>query len=192
MGIIRFIHLIDHAQQKIEKVLLFLGAVLTIFMMFLITLDVILRKLGHPIQGTFELVQVLTVGIVFLGAAYVQSIKGHVFIEVATDKLPKKIQQALDFFGYLIGIAVCVVITWQSGIGVWDSLVMNEVAAGIAKIPLWPAKIVIFIGMALLSIRLLLDIVYYLFPRLRDHQPITQMNTDEFKSNNQLEEGVKL
>ncbi|MEH7248612.1 TRAP transporter small permease [Neobacillus niacini] len=190
-----WIRFIEKMQQKFEKLLVFLGAVFTIFLMFLITLDVILRKFGSPIQGAYELVQLLTVGIVFLGVAYVQRIKGHVFIEVATDKFPKKVQQGLDFFGYIVGFAVCLIITWQSGITAWESFLTREATSGMTKIPIWPVKIVILMGMGLLTLRLILDIVYYLFPKVPINQPNTQMNGGVLqvdKPNMQIKDGEEI
>ena len=189
------IRYLDRIQQKVEKALLFFGACLTIILLLLITVDVILRKLSQPIPGSYETVQVMTVGIVFLGVAYVQSIKGHVFIEIATEKFPKKVQQGLDFFGYIIGLAICFIITWQSGIAAWESSLMMEAASGIAKIPIWPAKIVIFLGMGLLTLRLLLDIVYYFFPRVLIDQLKTikdENEVQEDQNNMQIKEAEEI
>lgn len=157
----------EKIQQWIEKALLFIGGLITLSLMFLITLDVILRKLGSPIPGAFELVQIFTVGIVFLGVAYVQSVKGHIFIEVATDRLPLKVHRVLDFVGYLIGFVICSILAWQTGWSAWKAFVTKEYAMGVVNIPLWPAKLVIAVGMAMLTLRIFWDILYFLFPQLK-------------------------
>ncbi|WP_428911554.1 TRAP transporter small permease [Niallia sp. Krafla_26] len=170
---------LERFQQKAEKTLMFLSGFIILFLMFLITIDVTMRKLGNPLPGSVELVQILTVSIVFLGVAYVQKVKGHIFIEVATDKLPNKAKQGLDFIGYLIGLVICAIVTWQSGLAAWESIKIMEYATGIVHIPLWPAKVIIAIGMASLTTRMVWDILFYLFPVLKLEQ--TQLQ--------QIEEG---
>ncbi|WP_239094419.1 TRAP transporter small permease [Bacillus sp. B15-48] len=164
---VQWLKKLERFQHKVEMVLMYLSGGLILTLMFLITADVIMRKLGSPILGAFELVQILTVSIIFLGIAFVQRVKGHIFIEVATDKLPEVMKRGLDFFGYVVGFFICSVITWQCGLAAWESLAIMEYSSGIVPIPLWQAKWIVAIGMALLTTRIGWDILYFLFPVLR-------------------------
>ncbi len=173
-----WIRYLEKAQRFIENAFLVLGAVVAMALMFLITLDVIMRKLGHPVPGAYEIVAILHVGIVFLGVAYVQRLKGHIFIEIATEKLPEKIKQGLNFFGYLIGFIICAVLTRQSSMTAWEAFLTKEFAMAIVDIPVWPAKLVIALGMATLTLRLLWDMIFQLFPALRPEPTEDQISVE--------------
>jgi TRAP-type C4-dicarboxylate transport system permease small subunit len=70
-----------------KKILNLIGGVALTLMMFLTVSDVIMRALGHPILGTYEVVS-LTLAIVIGFTIPVVSLdKGHVYMEVLLDKL---------------------------------------------------------------------------------------------------------
>ena len=137
-----------------------IAAVVILLLMFLTTADVTGRYVfNSPIQGAFDGSEVLMVGVVFLGIAYVQSMKGHVKVEVLTSWMPQKGQLALDTFGYIVGFFVIALILWQSSLYTWKAFVTHDHTMGIVELPLWPGKSLIPIGAGLLCIRLLSDVV---------------------------------
>lgn len=159
--------LLEKIQRTVENVLLFLGGVIALALMLLIALDVTLRKLGSPIPGAYELVTMLHVVVVFLGVAYVQRVKGHIFIEIATEKLPLKLRKALDFCGYAVGFIVCAVFARQTGKAAWESIMSQEYVAALVDIPVWPAKLILALGMLMLTLRLGWDMLMHFLPQLR-------------------------
>ena len=137
-----------------------IAAGIIMVLMFLTTADVFGRYIfNSPIEGAFEASEVLMVGVVFLGIAYVQSMKGHVKVDVLTSWLPQKGQLALDTFGYIAGFGILVLIVWHSGALAWKAFTTNDQTYGLVQIPLWPGKSLIPIGAGLLCIRLLSDVV---------------------------------
>lgn len=159
----------DHYLRKLEYFLAIVAGIISILLMTLVTVDVILRNvLNMSIPGTFELVQLSFIGVVFLAIPYVQAIKGHINIDIATRGLPKSFQRGLDVMGCLIGLVVIVFITWQTGLEAWTSFVSGDYTMGIVQIPLWPSKLSIVLGMFFLSIRLSLDTLLYLFKLVED------------------------
>ncbi|MCJ7495187.1 MAG: TRAP transporter small permease, partial [Deltaproteobacteria bacterium] len=67
----------------------------------------------------FQLTEFMMVALVYLAIAYVQQLKDHIKIEIATQWLPPKVQEALDLFGYLVGLVIFTIITWQTGRLAW-------------------------------------------------------------------------
>jgi len=129
-------------------------------MMFLTAADVIGRYVfNSPVQGSYEITEFMLVAVVFLGIAYVQSVKGHVKVEVATLWLPQRARLALDIFGYTIGLVMFILIAWRSGIFAWEAFVTKEYTWGLLELPLWPAKSFVTIGCAFLAIQFLADII---------------------------------
>jgi TRAP-type C4-dicarboxylate transport system permease small subunit len=149
----------DRALRRIESGVCYVAAGLVFIMIFPTTLDIFLRYImEEPLPAIFQLTEFMMVGVVYLGIAYVQSLKEHIKIEMATTWLPQRGQDLLDIFGYLAGLVLFVIITWQSGRLAWDAWVTQDYTMGIIHFPLWPAKSIIPIGCGLLCIRLLLDI----------------------------------
>ena len=137
-----------------------IAAGIIMIMMFLTTADVISRYVfNSPIIGVFEISQVLLVGVVFLGLAYVQTMKGHVKVDVVTSWLPQRAQLTLDTFGYIVGFLIMAVITWRSGVSAWTAWVTKEHTMGLIHMPFWPGKSLVPFGTSLLCLRLLSDII---------------------------------
>lgn len=169
-----FVHILERLQIRIEQAMMVIAGAIVMLMMILITIDVICRKLSVSFPGIYETVQILTVAIVFLSIAYVQKTKGHIFIEIATTKFPLKVQRGLDFLGYVIGLFICGIITWQSILTAWESIAIFEYAAGVIQIPIWPAKMIVAIGFLLMTTRLLFDIFFFFIPTAQLEETIVR------------------
>ena len=146
--------------RKIERGFCYTAAGLVFVMIFPTTLDVILRYVFNaPLPEMFQLTEFMMVAVVYLGIAYVQQLKDHIKIEIVTQWLPKKIQEALDLFGILVGLVIFAIITWQSGRLAWEAWETQDYTMGIVQFPLWPAKTILPVGVGLFCLRLLLDVL---------------------------------
>jgi len=151
---------IERYLNILEKVLAYISLAIASIVMLMITADVMMRYLFRkPIIGVFELSEFAMVGIVFLGVAYVQSIKGHVNVPILIEKLSPKTQASLTIFGYLLGFASLSIITWASASATWTAFVTGDYAMGIIHFPTWPAKLSVPLGLSVLNIRLIIDIL---------------------------------
>jgi TRAP-type C4-dicarboxylate transport system permease small subunit len=149
----------NRALLRVEKVFCYVAAGLVFIMIFPTTIDVIFRYImEEPLPAIFQLTEFMMVGVVYLGISYVQSLKEHIKIEMATSWLPPRGRDFLDVFAYLVGLLLFAIITWQSGRLAWEAWVTQDYTMGIIHFPFWPAKSIIPIGCGLLCIRLLLDI----------------------------------
>ena len=168
------INFLERIQIILEKAMMIVAGSIVMLLMGLITVDVICRKLSISFPGVYETVQILTVAIVFLGISYVQKEKGHIFIKVATTKLPQKMQKGLDFLGYLIGLFICGIITSQSFLVAWESVTIFEYTSGIVHIPVWPAKVIVAIGFMLMTTRIVFDILFFLVPKTKHEEAFVE------------------
>ncbi|MDT8860198.1 TRAP transporter small permease [Alkalihalobacillus sp. MEB130] len=161
----KMLNAINRSFMKIELTFLIIGGFLVFFIMFLITINIFMRNVfGSPIVGVYEIVVQLFVALVALGFAYVQGQKGNITVEVVTDYLPQKFQKFFHLLGYVIGLFVIGIVAWQSGLQAWSSFVHQDYNANsLLKLPLWPSKAFITLGMLTLSLRLLLDILLCIF-----------------------------
>ncbi len=146
--------------KSIERVFCYVAAGLVFVMIFPTTVDVVLRYVFNaPLPEMFQLTEFMMVGVVYLGIAYVQQLKDHIKIEIATEWMPRKGQDILDLFGYLMGLFIFGLITWQTGRQAWEAWDTQDYTMGIVQFPLWPAKSLLPLGIGLFCLRLLLDLL---------------------------------
>ncbi len=90
------------------------GAALLV-MMVLVNANVILRPLGLPIWGTYELVGFLGSLTLSLGLFKVTLNRGHMAVEVLTSKLPPGLNRVLSRFNKALGTVILGLVAWRSG-----------------------------------------------------------------------------
>ena len=131
---------------------------LLFFMMLLITVDVTGRYVfSSPIPGTLEFTEFLIVFVVFFSMAYVQLTKRHICVELVTQRLPRRTADGLAVVVYLIAALFFVLMCWQSwhsGLSAWE---YREASDGLVQIPVYPPKLAIPFGAALIAIQMLRD-----------------------------------
>jgi len=100
------------ATAGLSKTLNLLGAIILTLMMLLTVLDVILRYLGKPITGTFELMSFA--GALVTGFALAQtSLDGaHVNVDILTEALSDKNRNILEIFNRLLGVGMFALLAW--------------------------------------------------------------------------------
>ena len=151
---------IDHYLRKWEFLLLMVAGICVLAVMIIIILNVVIRNVfNSSLDGAIEIVGLLLVGIVVLGFSYVQGLKNNIIVELITVRLSDAYKSVLDMFGYLLGLIVVSIISRQAIHYFIASLINGETTMGVVEIPLWPAKLILTVGVTTLCIRLLLDVV---------------------------------
>lgn len=129
-------------------------------MMFLTTIDVILRYVfNSPLPGVLELDIMLLVALVYLSLPYIQSIKGHIRLDILAERLPPVPQTALAILGHIICLVIFVIIAWQGGVRAHEGMLRGEFAQGLIDYPVWPARWTVAIGAGFLCLRFFSDIL---------------------------------
>ncbi len=100
------------ATQVLSKWMDGVAGVALVLIMLLTSLDVILRYLGYPIPGTYDMVS--------MGAAFVLGFaiprtswdKGHVTVDILVERLPQK-RVAFDIVTRIIGLFFFFLLGWN-------------------------------------------------------------------------------
>jgi TRAP-type C4-dicarboxylate transport system permease small subunit len=85
------------------------------FMMMITVCDVILRYLGRPIPGTYELVAFSGVVVIGFAIAYTSLQKAHVFVDFLVDRMTRKGKIAMIIFtrllsmGFFLMLGICLI-----------------------------------------------------------------------------------
>ena len=143
-----------------SKQLGWISGALAFLMMIAIIREVIGRYFFKaPTDWAVDLNGFLLVGMVYLGSAYTTVIDGHVRADFFYARITGRSKAYLDIFIELISIYYCSMLTWESWLMAYDSLIYNELSSGGVRWPLFPFQIIVPIGVTLVIICLLLRII---------------------------------
>jgi TRAP-type mannitol/chloroaromatic compound transport system permease small subunit len=140
--------------------LLLLGAVGMIVSMLLGVADVVgTRFLDYPVPGTLEVTESTMVLIVFGALAYTQERRGHIRVELLYGHCGPRGKSFMELVTHVVAFAFFAVVFWQ-GLGElrysWE---IREATMGTVRFPLYPARFLLVLGVALLLVRLAIDVV---------------------------------
>lgn len=130
--------------------------VAVVIMMVLVCSNVLLRLVWQPILGTYELVMVLGVAVVSLALANCAVQRGHVNIELVTDKLPQRTQVILRIIISILAIVTFALIAWQCGMYATDMWHSGQVSETL-RVPFYPFIYVLGLSCLALSMVILID-----------------------------------
>lgn len=124
------------------------AGVMIVALMCLTVVDVILRAAGGGgVPGGIEWTEVVLVIAVYFGMMTAEYDDAHVRTPLLTDRMKPVVAQALRLVGTL---AISVLVVWMIIVTAEAALrafSVGEVHPGISRVPVWPAKIIIPIGL---------------------------------------------
>ena len=135
-----FFDWIDVIAERAAKITCYLVFII----MLITTADVIARyAFNQPLVWGWLLNRQLF-GVFILFAGVYTLFKGeHIRIEILYDHFPRGLKTVAKWIGLLAFIAFIGVLVWQGAWMGWNSLMMNEKAAGAFRIPWYPFKLLI-------------------------------------------------
>jgi TRAP-type C4-dicarboxylate transport system permease small subunit len=154
---------------KMSRVTNIVGGVILVLMMLLTVLDVILRYLGKPITGTYELMGFA--GALVIGFAVAQaSLDGaHVSVDILTDRLGLLGRDVLLVMTKLIALALFILIGWALFVKGHDLYKTGEVSLTL-RVPYFPVAYGLCVCAFMEALVLLTDIFRVLFVRGGSHE----------------------
>ncbi len=144
--------------DKICEVVSWFGMFTVFLLMVLITIDVIMTKLGKPIAGMYEVSCVLLSTLVFFSWAYTQVVHGHIHVVMFVGKMPR-ILRFICFGLTSVLSAVVMGVASYALIGIIKTKMSTGECTGTLMIPYWPFYIVEFVAFLLLTIVLARDAI---------------------------------
>jgi TRAP-type C4-dicarboxylate transport system permease small subunit len=149
----------NRALEQLSVGMALAGGLVVVVLMLLMTADAIGRKSFGSVPGALEFSEALMVGAVFLPQMYVQRHRGHVFVSVATDWLPRRARYLLDVLAASLGLGVFALLTWLAIQKAWDAWLLKEYRVAVIAVPIWPFRWLIPIGTGLLCLQLMLTAI---------------------------------
>jgi len=136
--------------------------VATVAMMFLVTIDVFMRRaLNNPILGSYEVGKILLVIVVFFSVAWVMAVRGHVFVDSLTRLYPPKLKKISAVLANFLSLLIVALICWQSFVYGVDMVRVGETSV-LLRILVGPFILIVAFGSALLFLVILVQFIYTL------------------------------
>ena len=135
---------------------------------WLILVAVLVSATNAIIRKTFDMssnawleLQWLLFGAVFmLAAAFTLQRNAHVRIDVVSSRLSKRTRDVIDLLGHLLMLApITLILLWLSGPFFLESFRGGEMSSNAGGLPVWPAKLVILIGLVLLFLQMISEVI---------------------------------
>jgi TRAP-type C4-dicarboxylate transport system permease small subunit len=151
----------DRWLSRIEDLLDLVAAFFIVFLMLFAVTQVISRKLfNYPLWGYVDIVEIVMVTFAFLGISYCQRLGGHIRMELVVRQLRGRALWLFEILGTIVALGIILVLLWYGftfflrAYQLGDSTIDREII-------LWPAKLVIPIAFAVLTARLLIQLLAY-------------------------------
>ena len=115
------------ALDRLARLLAAAAAVCLCAMMLVTVADVVLRSLfRYPIFGTFDLVELFLVALIFLGLPETFRREEHVAVDVVDHLAPPRVVALLRVLGALLAVALLALILWHGVAPARDTYVFGD------------------------------------------------------------------
>ena len=160
---------IDAATERIGRLVYWL----VLIVVLISAANAVVRKLFNYSSNAYLEVQWYLFSVIFLfGAGYVLLHNDHVRIDIIQGKLSPRAQNWIDVIGIVFFLwPMSFIIMWLAWPLFIDSYARNEVSTNAGGLTIWPARLMIPIGFALLliqSVSELIKRIAYLSGRIRN------------------------
>lgn len=152
---------LDRWLYKLETVLTLIAGITILGLVFLAVTNVLGRWIFNmPVRGYIDWLEQLMAVFAFLGIAYCQRLGGHIRMDILVSNLRGRAQWFSEFFTAFFMLLVTLVLTYGSYLHFWRAFSNGDSSIDIG-LSTWPAKLIVPVAFALLSLRLILQLWGY-------------------------------
>lgn len=152
------INTIEKAIHGAVIVFTWIAACAAALTMIVIVVNVIGRFFfRQPLHGTIEIVEIMTVVVVYSVLPYTELRRRHVHVELVVSKLPGRVRAVLASIMCFAGTAFFLTMGGQACRLTWANLSPSVLATDTLSIPFAPFVFVIAIGSLLLGLEMLIN-----------------------------------
>lgn len=136
----------------------------TLLMMLIIVPDVVGRKFFNvTVPAAAEIGVFLLLGKIFLGLPGAQASEANFHVAVITERLSERWRLRLRLVATVLAFGVFALLSVLSIGEAFNSWQRNEVTYGVHTFPVWPGRILVAVGLSLLTLQLLADACRLIF-----------------------------
>ena len=164
-GLSRFARRVNAADEgffKFESLLNLAAALVILGVMFIGVFQVIGRKLINlPVPGYVDIIEFVMTVFAFVSIAYTQRLGGHVRMEIILKRMRGRSLWVVELIGTLAVLAIVAILAWfgyEHFLRAWN---IGDSSIDI-EIPLWPSKLLVPVALAILVVRLFIQLLGFL------------------------------
>ena len=128
-----------------------------VVMFLAIITDIFMRTIGQPVLGIPEFSSLLMIVIVYGGLAYCQSKDAHISVDWLVKLSNQKTQAVLRIVVFVIILGFLTIALWATLERFLIALEVNEKYEGLAFMPMWPARLMLLLGVFWFWVQIFVD-----------------------------------
>ncbi len=144
--------------HELNTAALWLGCTLFLLTMLVAILNMILRPMGHPLMGSFEIMGFGCAMLTALGLGYSQETRSHIRVDLLFNRFPGTLKRCLNILAMVISSAFFSMAAYRLMIMAIQWKEYGELSETL-RIPFYPVVLVVAAGFLLLSLNLLTDAI---------------------------------
>lgn len=145
--------------EWLNKAIVRLSMVAMLLTAFILTYSVVTRYLFKvPTDWQDEASVFMLISVTFFSAAYVQSYRGHIGIEVLSSILPPAVNRFRLLLVDIISATFCLFFSWKSWTLFHEAWVDGQTTSSTFAPPLWIPYAMMAAGMTLLSLQIVIQV----------------------------------
>ena len=151
----------DRLLCPVEDTLNFIAATAVLFLMMLGVVQVIMRVrwlFSAPIFGYIDMIELSMPILAILGISYCQRHGVHIRMDIMLQKLSGRTLWVIETFNSAVALAIVVLLTRFSWVFFMDAYTSGDSSVD-AEYLTWPSKLLVPIALAILSARLLIQLL---------------------------------
>ena len=151
----------DRLLCPVEDTLNFIAATAVLFLMMLGVVQVIMRirwLFSAPIFGYIDMIELSMPILAILGISYCQRHGVHIRMDIMLQKLSGRTLWVIETFNSAVALAIVVLLTRFSWVFFMDAYTSGDSSVD-AEYLTWPSKLLVPIALAILSARLLIQLL---------------------------------
>jgi TRAP-type mannitol/chloroaromatic compound transport system permease small subunit len=157
----RLLRSADAQLFRLESWLNLVAAIVILGLMLLGVAHILSRKLFNwPIPSYIDVIELVMVLFAFPGLAYAQRLGAHIRMEIVVGRIRGRTLFAAEIFGTLLAVAIVAVLAWFAFEHFARAWVVGDSTMD-GDIPLWPAKLVVPLALAVLLARFLIQLAAF-------------------------------
>src|SRR4029450_47460 len=178
---------------RLEDVMNLIAAAAIFFLMFVGVFQIIGRTVFNTaIYGYIDYMEQASALFAFLGISYAQRVGAHIRMDLLLRGFSMRFMWSMELFAVLVALVIITVLvdtTWENFLRAWQ---LGDSTIDI-KLPIWPTKLLVPVVLAVLWVRLVLQVLDYVrLVRHPDAVPIAVpiIETIEVQAKNEIEEAL--
>jgi len=149
---------LDQVLGRIERLFALLAALILLFVMSIVSLDVVMRyAFNRPLGWTYDLISLYLMTALFylvLSRTFVEG--AHISVDILEGRFPPPVRRFCHGAVALISASIFGLISWLVAGRTWDDYAAGAATSGAILWPTWLSEVLVPVGAGLLTLRLLL------------------------------------